>query len=65
MSDYKTEPYTPTTEEIRNAFVQTSVWLPGTPFSKYGEFFDRWYVQEIEKAEYSGYLRAVREGLHR
>lgn len=46
MSDY-----TPTTDEIRNAFVQTNVWLPATPFYKYGEVFDRWFASEIEKAE--------------
>lgn len=37
MSDY-----TPSTEEVRNAFTQTSVWLPRTPFKDYGETFDRW-----------------------
>lgn len=51
---------TPTTQEVRIAVMGLgSVWAL-TP-----EEFDRWYVQEIEKAEYSGYLRAVREGLHR
>lgn len=41
MSDY-----TPTTEEARNAFVQTSVWLPDTfGWAANGEAFDRWLTE--------------------
>lgn len=57
-----TEPYIPTTEEVRMAYVgEPEHWLD----DKVAAEFDRWFLQEIEKAEYSGYLRAVREGLHR
>lgn len=65
MSDNKTEPYTPTTDDVRTVW---TLWKGRysrmRPHESDAEF-DRWYVQEIEKAEYSGYLRAVREGLHR
>lgn len=61
-----TEPYTPETGAIREAYL---LWC----FEADADFdgaecraeFDRWFIREIEKAEYSGYLRAVREGLHR
>lgn len=56
-----TEPYTPTTEEIKERWVH----FDGGPEATDSAEFDRWYVQEIERAEYSGYERAVREGLHR
>lgn len=64
-----TEPYTPTTEEVRTYFVRGQnnyrYGVYDEADVRVGAMFDRWYVQEIEKAEYSGYLRAVREGLHR
>lgn len=58
-----TDGYMPTTEEIRDSYAADIAHL-GT-YSEKAKAFDRWYIQEIEKAEYSGYLRAVREGLHR
>lgn len=61
-----TTDYTPETGAIREAYL---MWCADMDIefdgSKCGSEFDRWYVQEIERAEYSGYLRAVREGLHR
>lgn len=55
-----TEPYTPTTEAVRERY---SMQEPVQEILR--AEFDRWFLQEIERAEYSGYLRAVREGLHR
>lgn len=61
-----TEPYTPTTEEVREFYQSSEDGLDfKRRFFERGAEFDRWFLQEIEKAEYSGYLRAVREGLHR
>lgn len=66
------EPYTPDTAEIRAAWLDSHrVDAEGGGFEREGRprerirEFDRWFLQEIERAEYSGYLRAVREGLHR
>lgn len=36
------KPYTPTTEEIANAFAQTSVWLPVAGYDKLRAVFNRW-----------------------
>lgn len=52
----ETEPYTSTTEEVRHKWA----FEEGDVYESAAEF-DRWFLQEIEKAEYSGYLRAVRE----
>lgn len=70
-----TEPYTPTTESIRRDYAEHRKDCMHSPsyeqsrrFREGGNGegeFDRWYIQEIERAEYSGYERAVREGLHR
>ena len=53
-----TEPYTPTTEEVRAAYI-------GVPEhyldASIGAEFDRWFIRQIEAAEYSGYLRAVQD----
>lgn len=54
-----TEPYTPTTDEVRHKWA----FEEGDVYESAAEF-DRRFLQEIERAEYSGYLRAVREGLH-
>lgn len=61
-----TEPYTPTTDQVREkyAFQVLTTTDSFTREANRAEF-DRWFLQEIERAEYSGYLRAVREGLHR
>lgn len=60
-----TEPYIPTTAKIREAYIGSQYDCMGIVRKASEASFDRWYVQEIEKAEYSGYLRAVQEGLHR
>lgn len=60
-----TEPYTPTTEQVREWY---SRGRGGSYYSaiergfvRSTDEFDRWFIREIEAAEYSGYLRAKDE----
>lgn len=51
MGELVTEPYTPTTEEVRMAYVgEPEHWLD----DKVAAEFDRWFASEIEKAEQRG-----------
>lgn len=58
-----TDEYTPTTKSVRKGYAARFSILSSRKAAE--EEFDRWFLQEIERAEYSGYLRAIREGLHR
>lgn len=57
-----TEPYTPTTRHVRSGYATINDWN-GIPFQSTDRCaeFDRWFIREIEAAEYSGYLRAKEE----
>lgn len=60
------EPYTPTTETVYFAYLENKFAAKGIPYDDREDRvtraeFDRWFIREIEAAEYSGYLRAVQD----
>ena len=59
-----TEPYTPETGAIREAY---RMWCADMDVrfdaDRCFAEFDRWFIREIEAAEYSGYLRAKEEAI--
>lgn len=44
-----------TTSDIRNGFVQSSVWVPGLHFKDYGAAFDAWLEMVTDEAYETGY----------
>lgn len=51
-----TEPYTPTTEEVRHKWA----FEEGDVYESAAEF-DRWFSSEIAKAEARGYFNSVQD----
>lgn len=55
--------YTLTTDQVRNAFRQTGVWLPRISYPEYGAEFDRWLKEHDLEVAKNAYKRGYVDGL--
>lgn len=51
-----------TTDDVRNAFEQTSVWFDGVRQGQYGAAFNAWLEQVIAETDEAGYSEGYTHG---